>query len=349
MKTSDRDTLRAHWLDRLWDELFSDGGGLVSPRQIRIDGLDQQRIRAAELATIESTEREMGQLKSGRMLRDVSGQMVDAHAVGDIPMFSIIERPPADDDTLLARVSRPDSVLRSAVEDVEQRELSHALNLRRIAILAESEITMRTVPARLGSMRPSTQWMQRWRLLAQQSFAPDLQRLWARMLVQEVASPGRYALAIMDSVAQLSERDLAGVRMLASFSFRDFIFDARQRYFQRDLHESLLKTAADLGLLRAGAKRVNLMLKPNRHGAGSRLLICNNRALQVSHLPENGIALPVIRITDIGKQIFRLCDAHADMAYLLDMAAYLQQFDAEVALGDWLARDRQFNARLNRF
>jgi hypothetical protein len=91
------------------------------------------------------------------------------------------------------------------------------------------------------------------------------------------------------------------------------------------------------------------MLKPSRAGSGSRLLICNNRALQISHLPDAGLALPVIRITDAGKQIFRLCDAHADMAYLLDMAAYLQQFEADVALGDWLARDRQFNSRLNRF
>ncbi|MET0377458.1 MAG: hypothetical protein ABW049_00600, partial [Spongiibacteraceae bacterium] len=117
MQQSAIETVRAHWLDRLWGELFAEGEGLLSPREIRADGLDRKRVRAAELESIELAERESAELRSGRMLRDVSGQMIDAVAVGEIPMFSIIERPPADDDVLQARVARSDRMLHSVVND----------------------------------------------------------------------------------------------------------------------------------------------------------------------------------------------------------------------------------------
>lgn len=348
MGQSEQSSFKARWLDSLWDELFADGGGILSPRQIRSGQLDRERVRATELATMEATEREMDQLGSGRMLRDVSGQIVDAQAVGAIPMFSIIERPPLDDDALFARVSRPDSVLRSAVDGIEQRELRYALNLRRIAILAEEEISAHAGPVRLSRMRPGSHWMQCWRQQAERAFSPGLQRLWARLLMHEIAAPGRYPLAVVDTLARIGERDLDGVCLLARCSFRDFLFDARRRYFERELHEPLLRMATDLGLLQADAKRFSLLLKPRRNTDSARLLICNNRALQIAHLPAEGLPLPVIRISEVGKQIFRLCDASADTAYLLDMAAYLQQCGAEVAMGDWHARERQFSQRVAR-
>lgn len=347
MPQSALEIVRAHWLDRLWGELFADGEGLLSPRQIRAEGLDRGKVRAAELASIETAERESAQLRSGRVLRDVSGQMVDAVAVGDVPMFSFIERPPADDDVLLARVSHPDRMLHAVASDLARQDMQGSFNLRRIALLAESEIYAQEYPQAVGRLRPSAQWLQHWRQFAQQSFLPQLQRLWARLLVHEVAAPGRYPLAVLDVLARIGERELPGIRLLASYSFREFIFDARESYFEPDMHGVLVKAATDLGLFRADGHR--FWLKINRHQVqrDPQLLICNNRALQIRTLPAAGISIPVIRISEVGKQIFRLCEAHADMAYLLDMAGYLQARGAEMALGDWLAHERSFEKRLD--
>ena len=349
MKPSLSEVVQATWLDRVWEELFAEGSTLlISPRQIRLDGLDRKRVRAAELATIEATESETLQLRSGRMLRDVSGQMVDAVAMGDVPMFSIIERAPVDDDVFFARVSRPDSVLHSALADVEQQDLQRSLNLRRTALLAEAEIYAQPqAPFAISTLRPSRHWIQRWRLLAQQVFGADQQKLWARLLVQEVAAPGRYPLAIMDALARIDEADLPGIQLLACYSFREFIFDASQRYFSSDLHKPLITAAARMGLLQAEGNRFWLNLKPRDVERKPQLLICNNRALQVRKLPQQGLQLPVIRVSDAGKQIFRLCSVHADIAYLMDMAEYLRSHGAEVALGDWGSRDRIFEKRLN--
>lgn len=348
MKPPLSEIARATWLDRVWDELFAEGGGLISPRQIRADGLDRVRVRAAELATINATEIESQQLRSGRMLRDVSGQMVDAVAMGDVPMFSIIERPPLDDDVFFARVSRPDGVLRSVISEVEQQDLQRSFNLRRTALFAEAEIYAQQSPQEaIGTLRPSRHWMQRWRQLAQLVFCPDLQKLWARLLVQEVAAPGRYPLAIMEALACIDEADFPGIQLLARYSFREFIFDASQRYFESDLHKPLIAAAARLGLLQAEGHRFWLNFKPRDVQRKPQLLICNNRALQVRALPMHGLQLPVIRVSEAGKQIFRLCGAQADIAYLMDMAEYLRSNGAEVALGDWGSRNRLFENRMN--
>lgn len=347
MQHSEVEAARTRWLDRLWGELFAEGEGLLSPREIRADGLDRERVRAAELESIEVAERESAELRSGRALRDVSGQMVDAVAVGAIPMFSFIERPPADDDVLLARVADSERMLHGVVSDIARRDLQGSLNLRRIALLAESEIYTQEYPQTVSGLRPSAQWLQYWRQLAQQSFMPQLQRLWARLLVHEVAAPGRYPLAVLDMLARIGERELPGIRMLASCSFREFIFDARGSYFEPDMHDQLVKTAAELGLLREEGRRFWLKFHHRQVLRDPQLLICNNRALQIRNLPAEGLSIPVIRISAVGKQIFRLCDAPADMAYLLDMAGYLQARGADMALGDWHSHDRSFDKRLD--
>lgn len=337
---------QARWLDGVWEELFANGDGLISPRQIRLDGLDHARVRAAELAALDAIERETQLLRSGHMLRDVSGQMVDV-ASNDLPMFEFIERAPADDDQFFARVSRPQCVMRSVADDVAQQDLLQSLNLRRLALLAEAEIYAQPLPScAVATRRLDREWMQRWRQLAQQVFAAELQQLWARVLVLEIAVPGRFSLSVLDFLARISERDFPGIRVLAGCSFRDFLFDARSGYFETELHGPLLKAASNSGLLRADGNRCWLKLHSSPSVREPQLLICNNRAVQLQQLPDSGLQLPVIRISDVGKQIFRLCNAHADMAYLLDLAGHLQERGAQVALGDWTPDARHFEKRL---
>lgn len=347
MSTPAFEILRTVWLDRLWRELFTEGDDLLSPREIRARGLDRTRVRAAELEAIERAERECSDLRSGRQLRDVSGQLIDAEEVERIPMFSIIEAAPVDDDALMARVGRSDRFIDAASNDLALHDLRGSLNLRRIALLAETEIHAQDEPQAVGRLRPSAHWLACWRQLAQQSYAQPLQRLWARLLIHEVAAPGRFPLAVLDALSRIGERELEGVALLASYSFREFIFDARDTYFEEATHGQLFRLAIELGLFRAEGRRFALRLNRQQVQRDPQLLICNQRALQLRGLSPEGIAIPVIRISDVGKQIFRLCEASADMAYLMDLAAYLQARGAIVALGDWRPRQRSFEKRLD--
>lgn len=336
------------WLDKVWMYLFGDSGGLITPRQIQREGLDRAHVRQAELAAIDATERELTGLRSGSKVLGYGGQVVDAVAVGDVPMYSFIEQPAADEDQIFARLTKPQNLFDSVAHEVSHRDVERSLNIRRIALLAEEEILKTYTLPTLASREIGAHWLQRWRQWAQDIPHSEAQRLWARLLIREVAAPGRYSLAMMEALGTIGERDIAGIQLLARYVIGEFIFDARGRYFQPQLHDVWLSSAVTLGLLHpiAPLRHVNLH---NQTGDEQEplLLINHQRALQLSGLNSTGVPLPVLRLTDIGKQIFHLCGGEADIAYLLDLAAYLAEHGIKVALGEWHPLRRHFEKKID--
>lgn len=340
--------MQERWLDRAWSYLFGDSGGLVTPGQIRREGLDRARIRQAELAAIVAAEQELAGLRSGQKVVGYGGRVTDAVAVGDVPMYSFIERPPVDQDEVFARTSQTQQLLDTVAHDSGQRDVERLLVIRRVALFAEEEILASYSLQPISEQEIGAHWLQRWRQCAQDSRHPDLQRLWARLLVREVAAPGHYSLALMDALGAIGERDLAGIELLARYVFGEFIFDARGRYFRPELHDAWLATAESLGLLQPIATHRYVNLHPQSGEEQEPLLLINHRrALQLTAIRTAGVSLPVLRVTPLGKQLFRLCGGEADMAYLLDLAAYLTEHDVKVALGEWQPMRRLFEKKFD--
>jgi hypothetical protein len=336
------------WLDRVWIYLFGDSGGLITPGQIRREGLERARVRQAELAAIETTERELADLRSGRKVVGYGGQVVDAVAVGDVPMYGFIEQPAVDEDRIFAHLTKPQNLFDSVAHEVSQRDVERSLNIRRIALLVEEEILNSYTLQPLSDREVGAHWLQRWRQWAQDIHYPQLQRLWARLLAREVAAPGRYSLATVETLGAIGERDIAGIQLLARYVFGEFIFDARGRYFQPQLHDIWLQGAETLGLLHSIETQRVVNLHSQLGDEQEPLLLINHRrALQLSALNSNGVSLPVLRLTAIGKQIFHLCGGEADMAYLLDLAAYLAEQGVKVALGEWHSLRRHFEKKID--
>jgi hypothetical protein len=339
--------MQERWLDKVWLHLFGDGSGLVTPGQIRREHLDRAQVRRAELAAIEAAERELAQLRSGQKLVGRGGKTSDLIAVGDVPMYSFIEQPAVDSDEIFARVANPRNLLQSVASDIGHRDLERSLNIRRIGLLAEHEILLSHALPVLADQPLDAQWLQRWRQMAQNVYNADLQQLWARLLVREVARPGRYNLALIELLGNIGERDIVGIGLLARYVFGEFIYDARGRYFQPQLHEPWLHYAAALGLLHPIESHRHVQLRADDDQREPLLLVNHRRALQVSGLTAQGVALPVIRLTTMGKQIFHLLGGQADMAYLLDLAAYLTEQGLHVALGDWQPLRRLFEKKID--
>jgi hypothetical protein len=340
--------MQERWLDKVWMYLFGDSGGLITPRQIRREGLNRAHVRQAELAAIDATKRELKGLHSGNKMVGYGGQVVDAIAVGDVPMYSIIEQPAADEDQIFARLTKPQNLFDAVAHEVSHRDVERSLNIRRIALLVEDEILKSHTLQPLSERDVGAHWLQRWREWAQDIHHADVQRLWARLLTREVAAPGRYSIATVEALGSIGERDIAGIQLLARYVFGEFIFDARGRYFQSQLHDVWLENAVAMGLLHP----IDTLRQVNLHSqAGDEqeplLLISHLRALQLSGLNTSGVPLPVLRLTAVGKQIFHLCGGEADMAYLLDLAAYLKEQGVKVALGEWNPLRRRFEKKID--
>jgi hypothetical protein len=237
------------WLDRTWMLLQGDTGNLAAPGRIRREGLEHARVRAVELAALDAAEEELVALRGGSKIRGRDGGLIDAAAIDAVPMFSFIETPPVDRDALAmntvgASFGNPEQLLDAVIGEVGRRDLERSLNIRRIALLAEEEIRGGHLRAPLPAAEVGSHWLQRWRQLAQDARGEELRRLWARMLVREVAAPGRHSLATLEALGLIGEGDVRGVLWLARYVFGEFIFDARGRYFRPDLHDAWIENAA---------------------------------------------------------------------------------------------------------
>lgn len=325
-------TMRARWLDKLWQQLFDgDGGGLMSPGQIRRERRNRDHVRQVEMASILETESDLTSIHQGLKSLDDNGNVIDTPAVDLVPTHHIIENNVFDSDVDIGRDS-PASLLKSVVRDVSIRDLERSLNLRKIAILAESEIL--SADLRAVSTKPiKAEWMLRWREAAEQTYSPELQSLWVRTLIKELAAPGTYSLGLVSVVAQLSPEDIEMIGIVSKYAFPDFIYDASE-YFDTDYHRNLLDVMEDFGLIIATSSVRTLSSQSAANF--TYVLPCRRKALLITgNNAARQLQLPVFKITRIGRQLFSLFAANVDLAYLYDLARHIKQQRFEVSLGDW--------------
>ena len=342
--------LQARWLDKLWQQLFDgDSGGLLSPDQIRREHRDWRQVRQLEMALILEAERDIALIHQGRKRLDPQGNLIDVALPEQVATLDIIVDDLVRENLDLGRAS-PSQMLRSAVNQVGVRDLERSLNLRKLAILAEAEI-LATNPGTISPHPVSAEWMLRWRDLAQNVFNPELQNLWARLLVGEVARPGRYPLGILATLGQCEARDLEALSIISKYVLGEFIFDARGRYFKQLTHQPLFDVLADLGLIQdAGPGGQVHNLQSQRQDSFLLQLDCHQKALRITHpQPAITLELPVLRLSRIGRELCALVGGEADVAYLFDLGLFCKAAGFTVALGECPVTapgERHFNQRL---
>ncbi|WP_159931069.1 DUF2806 domain-containing protein [Oceanicoccus sp. KOV_DT_Chl] len=330
------DSIKEQWLDKLWQHLFDgDAGGLMSPGQIRREHRNRERVRQLEMASILEVEQELNGIHRGQKSLDEHGNLIDTPNIETIATHQIIENT-AVDQSLDIGTDGPAAMLRSVVKEVSVRDLERSLNLRKIAILAESEI-LGSVVRPISNQPVNAEWMIRWRESAETVFNPELQLFWARVLTSEVASPGSYSLSLQALLLQISAEDLGVIRVGSQYAFDDFIYDATGGYFNTGVHQGFLDVMEDLGLLNADSSSRNI--GSNSPNAFSVVLCCHSKGLRIDHADRNKqLVLPVFKLSRVGRQLLQLCDADADVAYLFDLAKRIQQQGFKVALGDLLVK-----------
>jgi hypothetical protein len=334
-------TAHEQWLDKLWNSLFDgDSGGLMSPGQIRREHRDRQSVRQLEMASLLEAEQELNAVHNGSKTLDDNGNLIDTPSVSNIEVHQIIENT-AIEQQLDVGLDTPAAMLRSVVKEVSVRDLERSLNIRKIAILAENEILDSPYDA-ISSQSVNVEWMVRWRESAQTVFNPELQLLWAKVLIVEVAHPGSFSLSLLTVLLQLNANDLEMVRIMAKYAFNDFIYYASESYFDSDVFDGIFDIMEELGLLSEHA--ATKVLKSKSRKSFELLLPCRSKALKISHTnPDKRLELPVLKLTRAGKQVLMLCDNEADLAYLFDLARHIKAMGFTVVLGDYMQQGPSHN------
>jgi len=328
--------IKSHWLDKLWLCLFDgDSGGLMSPGQIRRERRNRDDVRRAEMAAIIEAEQEVNFIHKGLKTIDEKGNLIDTPKPEQIFTHHIIENT-AIEQNLDVGLDSAAGMLRSVVREVGVRDLERSLNIRRVAIQAESEII--NSPAIMVSSKPvNPEWIRLWRELSQDVFNTEQQALWARLLIREIAQPGRYAIGLLNALRQLNNNDVDSAAIVAKYSLGDFIYNASGRYFQADYHEPMFYAMEDLGLISSGLDDNQLKtLKSSSNERFYHLLIAGKKGLEItSGDASSSLSLPIIQLTRIGRQLIDLFSTDTDLAYLFDLAEAVKQQGFEVTLGDW--------------
>lgn len=328
------------WLDKLWRGLFNGGhtSGLLSPSQIRREGRDRLAVRKKEMAAIFEAEQDVNSIHQGLKTLNFEGKLVDTPRVESVKTHSIIENAAIEhyqdvgQDTSL-------HMLQAAVRDVSVRNLERALNLRKIMILAESEI-YGAQPNPISQQAVSAEWLIAWQEAAQDILNPELQLIYARMLTLEVAHPGRFGLACIGILRQLNSDDLEMLKIMAKYIAGGVIFNASDHYFNTDFHQRLFELMNDLGLISGvGLAPAIKPFKTTRLDRFELMLPAVNKALRVTAASNvKVLQLPVYPVSRVCRQLLTLLDTEADLAYLFELATAIKTQGFDVCLGDWHAQ-----------
>lgn len=327
------------WLDKLWRTLFNGDhtSGLLSPGQIRRERRDRLVVRNKEMAAIFDAEQDINSIHQGLKTLDFHANLIDTPLVESISTHSIIENTAIDNHQDIG-LDTSSHMLKAAVRDVSVRDLEKALNLRKIAILAESDI-YDAEPKPVSQQPVSAQWRIAWQETAQNVLSPELQLVYAKMLTREVAHPGRFSLGCLNTLKQLNNNDLEMLRIMAKYITGGIIFNASEHYFNTDFHQGLFELMNDIGLISGvGLAPVIKQFKSSQNNHFAMTLPVVNKALRITAPSSHKIlSLPAYPVSRVCRQLITLLDTEADLAYLFELAKAIKAQGFTVALGDWRA------------
>lgn len=332
------------YLDKLWHTLFAPGvDALAAPRDIRRHGLDRRRVRAAELREVARARHELQGLLDGRLHIGADGRLHEAPeqaAVEAVNVSPIVKERTRVED--LATPLHTVRMLRRAEHELALETVGRDLAIRHIAIMAEDEGARLPVDE-VSRAGVDPDWLLRWREGAQHTASVALKRYWARLLAGEVLRPGTYSVRTLEFFRTVSRTDLEMVRICARFCFQGFIYRDPGRYFSPRLHYPLFQTLEELGILRGVYGREESWLVVSKTRDRFRVMLpCQRKAIFVEgDQASDDVRIPVFRLTRFGREVFSLCRADADTAYLAAVARELKDRGYRVQLGDWTGSDDQ--------
>src|SRR5262249_22494872 len=155
-------------------------GGLLSPAQIKGLGKAHAEVRRVEVVALAQANRDAADITAGRKMLDGKGNLIESPPV-DVPDH--LPPSPRSLPPLLERLR----------QEQDHRLLERAVNIAEIIAMAEEE-ALSVADEDVSDKEVDPDWFARWRANAEDVHDDQMRRLWARILANEVQSPGRFSL-----------------------------------------------------------------------------------------------------------------------------------------------------------
>ncbi len=318
--------------EKLWETVTEKGiGKLLSPWQIRREGIAHAEVRAIEKRLLAQADADEIELRAGRKRLHKDG----------VTLLSMNAAQSADlqCEQKFERVEPTFNIDAFAEEGMRQNVANAArseINATRALLYAEDSLLRSD--QRPGDTHVDEDWLFTWREYVGKVSSDDLQKLWGNVLAGEVKSPGLYSLRTLDFLRTLSKAEAVEISKVAPFVVSGRIIRMANEYLnQNGVSFDMLIRLQALGILTGvdlfGAQVQYRSMRQNQYLS---FLAGRTKALQLTR-PEAQppLQLAVYSLTELGKQVLSLGEFETDIGYLTTVGKKLKEMGFTVAIGDW--------------
>jgi hypothetical protein len=173
-------------LGKLWDTVAREGiGSLASPWQTRRQGKANVDARRDELLILAQTEVDVADIKAGKKTFTEDRRLVSlVQSDGESPVIEL-------SSGRIEPTFSLEDLQQNTLTSRQARHIQEQINVTKAVLFAEEELENNYTE---GSEQDiDSDWFVRWRDSVEKVSSEDLQRLWAKALAGELASPGSRA------------------------------------------------------------------------------------------------------------------------------------------------------------
>lgn len=327
---------------KIWETLTEKGiGGLLTPWQSKREGRAHAEVRRHEKLVLAQAERDAQDILAGRKSIDASGRIM-ALKQTEPPVLPAPEGTPEAPRTLVDQRDPSSKLLTDAAEKFSAREVQRFVNLQRIAMSAEEQ-AQHIGDDGVSEEPVDPDWLNRWRENAQDVSTEHMQKVWARILAEEVKVPGSYSMGTLEFLRTLSKSDALKIAAIGPYAIFDRQFILRDQPFldRKGILFSHLLELQEMGVL-SGVEAIGLTWTLGSAVADrfQNVLVSHGKGLSVQRdAKEPALQLMVYRVTKLGREILALGDYKPDDEYLNHLGSVIKESGFKVSYGDWIRLD----------
>lgn len=335
---------------KIWETLTEKGiGGLLTPWQIRREGRAHAEVRRQETLILAQAEKDAQDILAGRKTLDTNGKLLTANEAEPLPT-ALPNSFHVSTKALMNQQDPSPNLLRAAAAKFSAREVQRFVNLQRIAMHAEEQA--RQFGDNAVSEEPiDADWLNRWRENAQDVSVEHMQKVWARILAEEVKAPGSYSMGTLEFLRTLSKNDALKIAAIGPYVIfnRGFIYRDQPFLDRKQILFSHLLELQEMGIV-SGVEAVGLTWSVGSavQDRFSNVIIAYGKGLLVERdAKEPALKLQVYRITMLGHEILGLGDYKPDEDYMKHVGMEIKKHGFRVQYGEWIQRDKNSGHLVN--
>jgi len=313
-------------LIKMWETTTEKGiGALFKPWIIRREGEATIETKRKELLILAQTEVDIGKIKRGEaslLLNDISNPKL-IHTTNSVDNDERVE-PNFD----IAKLVNDYNVLSSC------EEIQKEVNITRALLHAEHALENDITDPSDDSIEDD--WLYRWRDYARNTNSEKLQILWGNILAGEVKQPGAFSLRTLDFIKNLSQseaREIEGLFNYVFWGYRILNSEINNESTHEFLNFDFLFKMQGLGLISGVDSGLSstLTLDLIDQDYYYSYIFYNEMGIHIrTKTPESKVVLPVLLLTNLGKEVYKLCTPVSDRDNFINIVNTIKTLGFEV-------------------